>query len=177
MPRGARVPPSISIHFKEIAMPQVKPVPEGFHTVTPHLVIGGAAQAIEFYKKAFGAVEVARMPGPGGGIMHAQLRIGDSPIMLVDEAPQWGMLGPKSLKGSPVTIHLYVTDADAAVARAAAAGATITMPVADQFWGDRYGVVEDPFGHKWSIATHTREVTPEEMREAMKKMAQQHAPA
>jgi PhnB protein len=154
-------------------MAQVKPVPEGFRTVTPHLVIGGAAEAIEFYKKAFGATEVSRMPGPDGKIMHAQLRIIDSPIMIVDESPEWGMLGPKSLKGTPVSIHLYVNDVDAFVARAVSAGARVTMPVSDQFWGDRFGVLEDPYGHHWSVATHTRDVTPEEMREAMSRMSQQ----
>jgi PhnB protein len=152
-------------------MPKVKPVPEGMHTVTPHLVCAGAADAIEFYKKAFNAVEQARLPGPGGKLMHAMIRIEGSAVMLNDEMPECGALGPKSLKGSPITIHLYVADADAFVQRAAAAGAKITMPVADMFWGDRYGRVEDPFGHHWSIATHVRDVTPEEMREAMQKMA------
>jgi PhnB protein len=145
-----------------------KPIPEGMHTVTPHLICGGAADAIEFYKKAFNAVEVSRMPGPGGKLMHASVRIGDSTVMLVDEAVEWGMLGPKALNGSSVFIHLYVDDADAFSARAAAAGAKITMPVADMFWGDRYGQLEDPFGHRWSVATHVRDVTPAEMQEAMR---------
>jgi len=148
---------------------QVKPVPEGMRTVTPHLVCAGAAEAIAFYKKAFDAVELGRMPGPQGKLMHAQIRIGDSAVMLVDEFPDWGSFGPKSLKGSPVTIHLYVDDADAVFERAVAAGATVTMPLADMFWGDRYGRLEDPFGHYWSIATHVRDVTPEEMQEAMQK--------
>lgn len=152
-------------------MPKINPIPQGMHSVTPHLVIGGAAQALEFYKQAFGAVEESRLPGPGGKVMHATIRIGDSVIMLNDEMPEYGALGPKSLKGSPVTIHLYVADADAFAARAQKAGAKITMPVADQFWGDRYGVLEDPFGHRWSVATHVREVTPEEMAAAMKEMA------
>jgi uncharacterized glyoxalase superfamily protein PhnB len=120
-------------------MPKVKPVPEGMHTVTPHLICAGAADAIEFYKKAFNAVEVMRIPGTEGRLMHAAIRIGDSSVMLVDEMPEWGALGPKSLKGSPVTIHLFVEDVDAFVARAVAAGAKITMPVADMFWGDRCG--------------------------------------
>ena len=150
-------------------MPKVKPVPEGMHSVTPHLVCAGAADAIEFYKKAFGAVELTRMPGPQGKLMHAMIRIGDSAIMLVDESPEWGMLGPKSLKGSPVTIHLYVDDADAFVARAVKAGAKVTMPVSDMFWGDRYGTLEDPFGHHWSVGTHVRDVSAEEMRQAMQK--------
>ncbi len=148
----------------------VKPIPEGMHSLTPHLVCAGAADAIAFYTKAFGAVELSRLPGPGGKLMHGAVKIGDSTLMLVDEMPEWGALGPKALKGSPVTIHLYVEDVDAAVAKAVAAGAKVTMPVADMFWGDRYGQIEDPFGHRWSIATHKRDVSSEEMREAMKKM-------
>ncbi len=120
-----------------------------------------------FYKQAFGAVELGRLPGPQGKLMHAMLRIGDSAVMLVDEFPDFGSFGPKSLKGSPVTIHLYVEDVDATVKRAVAAGAKITMPVDDMFWGDRYGKIEDPFGHHWSIATHIRDVSPEEMQAAM----------
>ena len=152
-------------------MPQVKPIPDGMHSVTPHLVCAGAADAIEFYKKAFNAVELVRLPGPQGRIMHASLRIGDSAVMLVDEMPEWGALGPKSLKGSPVTIHLYVEDVDAFVKRAVAAGAKITMPLEDMFWGDRYCKLEDPFGHHWSAATHKRDVTPAEMLQAMQKMS------
>ncbi len=159
-------------------MPQVKPIPQGMHSVTPHLVIGGAAEAIEFYKKAFGAVEESRLPGPGGKIMHAAIRIGDSVIMLNDEMPDCGALGAKALKGSPVTIHLYVPDADELVNRAAKAGAKVTMPVSEQFWGDRYGMLEDPFGHRWSVGTHVRDVSRDEMAEAMKKMQNaQKAPA
>ena len=150
--------------------PAVKPIPEGMHSLTPHLVCAGAAAAIDFYKAAFGAVEGGRLPGPGGKLMHAALRIGDSALMLVDEMPEWGALGPKALKGSPVTIHLYVTDVDAAVAQAVAAGAKVTMPVADMFWGDRYGQVEDPFGHKWSIATHTRDLSFEQIQAGMAAM-------
>jgi PhnB protein len=152
-------------------MTKPKPVPEGMRSVTPHLICAGAADAIEFYKKAFAAVEVARLPGPGGKLMHAMIRIGDSAVMLVDEMPEWGALGPKSLKGSPVTVHLYVENADATVERAVKAGAKVTMPLADQFWGDRYGKLEDPFGHHWSVATHVRDVSVEEMQQAMKKMA------
>jgi uncharacterized glyoxalase superfamily protein PhnB len=148
-----------------------KPIPDGMHTVTPHLVCAGASDAIEFYKKAFNATETSRLPGPEGKLMHASIRIGDSTVMLVDEAPQHGMLGPKSLKGSPVIIHLYVDDADAFVARAAAAGAKITMPVSETFWGDRYGQLEDPFGHHWSVATHVKDVTPAQMREATEAMS------
>jgi PhnB protein len=156
-------------------MSKVKPVPEGMHSVTPHLVCAGAADAIEFYKKAFGAVEEARLPGPDGKLRHAMIRIGDSAVMLVDENPEWGMLGPKSLKGSPVTIHLYVQDADAFAARAVKAGAKITMPLQDQFWGDRYGTLVDPFGHNWSVATHVRDVSMEEMQQAMKAMQKERA--
>jgi PhnB protein len=151
-------------------MPNVKPIPDGMHSLTPHLVCANAAQAIDWYVKALGAVEQGRMHGPDGKIMHASVLIGDSPLFLVDEMPQWGSLGPKSLKGSPVTIHLYVEDVDATVAKAVAAGAKVTMPVADMFWGDRYGQLEDPFGHKWSVATHKRDLTPAEMERGMKEM-------
>jgi len=148
-------------------MPKVKPVPEGMHTVTPHLVCAGAADAIEFYKKAFNAVELGRVPGRQGKLVHAAIRIGDSAVMLVDEFPEWGSFGPKSLEGSPVTIHLYVEDVDAFVAKAVSAGARVTMPVQDMFWGDRYGRIEDPFGHHWSVATHVRDLTMEEVEIAM----------
>lgn len=149
--------------------PKVKPVPKGTHTVTPHLICAGAADAIEFYKNAFGAVENMRIPGASGLLIHASIKIGDSNVMLVDEMPQWGALGPKALKGASATMHLSVNDVDASVARAVAAGAMLTMPVTDMFWGDRYGVVEDPFGHKWSIATHIKDMTPEEIIAAMPK--------
>ena len=149
---------------------KAKARPEGMHSVTPHLICAGAAKAIDFYTQAFGAVEEGRLPGPDGRIMHAAIRIGDSTVMLVDEMPEWGALGPKSLKGSPVTIHLYVSDVDAFVDRAVKAGAKVTMPVADQFWGDRYGKLEDPFGHHWSVATHVRDVSPDEMQKAMREM-------
>ena len=150
---------------------KVKPIPKGMGTVTPHLVCNGASNAIEFYKKAFGAEEICRMPTPDGKkLMHAMIRVGDSMIMLVDESPEWGALGPISLKGSPVTLYLYVEDVDAFAKRAVKAGAKVIMPVADMFWGDRYGTLEDPFGHKWSVATHIRDVTPEEMQRAAKEM-------
>ena len=152
-------------------MSKVKPVPEGMHSVTPHLVCAGAAEAIDFYKKAFGATEVARLPGPDGKLMHGAVRIEGSVVMLVDENPQWGAFGPKALKGSPVTIHVYVTDVDAFVARAVKAGAKAIMPIDDMFWGDRYGIIEDPFGHHWSVATHVRDVKPEDLSEAMRKAA------
>jgi PhnB protein len=148
-------------------MPQVKPIPDGMHSITPHLVCAGAADAITFYKKAFNAEELGRLPGAEGKLMHAIIKIGDSPVMLVDEFPQWGSFGPKALKGSSVTIHLYVENADAVFQRALDAGATVKMPMGDMFWGDRYGIVEDPFGHCWSIATHIKDMNPEEIRKAM----------
>lgn len=149
------------------ATPRVKPIPEGMHTVTPHLVCSGAADAIEFYKKAFNATELGRVPAPQGStLLHASIRIGDSVVMLVDEFPQCGSVSPKTLKGTPVTIHLYVEDVDSFAAQAVDAGATVVMPVQDMFWGDRYGVLEDPFGHRWSVATHTRDVGEEELKEA-----------
>lgn len=139
---------------------------KAMHTVTPHLVCDGAAAAIEFYKKAFGATEIMRLPTPDGKLMHAAVQIGDSTVMLVDENPEWRIIGPKTLKGSPVTIHLQVDDVDASFAQAVEAGATAKMPPADMFWGDRYGMVEDPFGHSWSIATHIKDLTPEEIQQA-----------
>lgn len=153
-----------------MAKKKIKPIPEGMRTVTPHLVCAGAADAIKFYKKAFNAVEVMRLPEPDGKIMHAQIKIGDSTVMLVDEFPQMGALGPKSLKGSPVTIHLFVEDVDAFAKRAVRAGAKMTMPISDMFWGDRYGQLEDPFGHRWSMATHVRDMSPKEIQQAMAKM-------
>ncbi len=148
----------------------VRPIPEGMRTVTPHLICAGAAEAIEFYQKAFGAVELSRMPGSDGKIMHASIRIGDSVIMLNEENPNWDSFGPKSLKGSPVTIHLYVENVDAVFEQAVRAGAKVTMPLDDMFWGDRYGKLEDPFGHQWSVGTHVRDVSPEEMQKAMEQM-------
>ncbi len=146
---------------------QVKAIPDHMNSLTPHLVCAGAADAIEFYKKAFNAEELSRLAGAGGKLMHAGLRIGNSMLMLTDEMPAWGAFGPKSLKGSPVTIHLQVEDVDATFKQAVAAGAKVAMPVTDMFWGDRYGQVEDPFGHKWSVATHLRDLSPEEIRAAM----------
>lgn len=131
--------------------------------VIPHLIVAGAADAIEFYKKAFGAVEVMRLPAPNGKLMHASLRIGTGMIMLVDEFPEMCGKGPLTLGGTPVTVHLYVKDVDAVVAAAVAAGAKVIMPVTDMFWGDRYGLVADPFGHQWSVASHIKDMSPEEM--------------
>ena len=145
------------------------PIPAGFHAITPHLVIKGASEAIEFYKRAFGAEEISRMPmpGPDGQVKlgHAELKIGDSPLFLADEFPNYGSVGPNG--SSPVTIHLYVTDVDAAFARAVEAGAKVTMPPADMFWGDRYGKLVDPFGHHWSLAEHLEDLTPEQTMERM----------
>jgi PhnB protein len=148
----------------------VKAIPDGMHSLTPHLVCAGAAEAIEFYKKAFGAVEQMRVPTPDGKLMHASVKIGDSVLMLMDEMPNYGALGPNALKGSPVTIHLAAEDVDALIERAVAAGAKLVMPAADMFWGDRYGQVDDPFGHHWSIATHIRDVSPQEMQQAIQQM-------
>jgi uncharacterized glyoxalase superfamily protein PhnB len=145
----------------------VKPIPDGMHAITPHLIVHDAAAAIEFYQRAFGAEETFRLPAPNGKLAHAALRIGDSTLMLVDEFPEMGAKSPKVLGGSPVTIHLSVADAHAAMKRAEAAGATVRMPVTDMFWGALYGVLEDPFGHSWSIATQVRELTPEQVQAAM----------
>ena len=156
---------------KEHSHPSVRPIPEGMRTVTPHLICAGASDAIEFYKKAFDAVELSRMPGSDGKLMHASVRIGDSVIMLNEENPNWGSFGPKSLKGSPVTIHLYVENVETVFEQAVGAGAKVTMPLDDMFWGDRYGKLEDPFGHHWSIGTHVRDVSPAEMQKAMEQMS------
>ena len=146
----------------------VNPIPPGMHTVTPHLVCAGAANAIEFYKEAFGATEVDRLAGPDGKLMHAMLRIGDSALMLVDEFPEMGARGPQALGGTSVTIHLSVPDVDASFARAVKAGASPRMPVMDMFWGARYGMLVDPFGHQWSIATQVKNLTIEQVRENFK---------
>ncbi len=143
---------------------RVKPIPEGYHTATPYLVVKDAANAIEFYKKAFGATELMRMTQPDGRVAHAEIKIGDSPIMLADEFPEMGARSPQALGGSPVSIFLYVEDVDALANQAVAAGAKVLMPVQDQFWGDRYGKLADPFGHLWSVATHKEDVAPEEVK-------------
>lgn len=155
-----------------MATPATTPIPAGMHTLTAHIICEGAADAIAFYKKAFNAEELARLPGPNGKIMHAAVRIGDSVLMLMDDFAEWGSLGPKALKGTPVTLHLYVKDVDAAMKQAVDAGATLAMPAEDMFWGDRYGQVVDPFGHRWSIATHKFDYTPEEIQQNMAKMGE-----
>ena len=148
-------------------------IPPGFHTLTPHLEVRGAARAIEFYKAAFGAREVFRSVGPDGRlIMHAQLQIGDSMLLVHDEFAEGGGESPDSLEGSAVTLHLYVEDADAAFTRAVKAGATVEMPLGDMFWGDRYGQVKDPFGHRWSIGHKIEDLTPTQMRERAAKYFQ-----
>lgn len=150
-----------------------RPVPEGFHTLTPHLIIKDCAKAVEWYKAAFGVEEVFSNVLPDGQVMHARLKVGDCHFMANDEFPDMGVLGPASGARSPVTLHLYVEDVDAVFNRAVEAGATVTMPVQDMFWGDRYGCITDPFGHCWSIATSIEEVKPEEiLRRAQKHFAE-----
>jgi PhnB protein len=145
-----------------------QPIPEGYHTLTPTLVIDGAAAAIDFYTKAFGARERGRMPGPNNTIAHAELEIGDSVIMLNDPFPQSTVRPPTELGGTASGVMMYVEDVDAVVQRAVDAGATVTMEIEDQFWGDRFGQIRDPFGHHWSIATHVEDVPPDEMEERAK---------
>jgi len=149
---------------------KVSPIPEGYRTVTPYLVVKGAARALDFYAKAFDAVEKVRMPGPGGVVMHAEMQIGDSMIMLSDEFPDWGQLGPVSRGGTTFSLFLYVPDVDATFKRAVDAGCKQSMPPTDQFWGDRFAKVSDPFGHEWVMATHVEDVSPEEMKKRMAAM-------
>jgi PhnB protein len=143
---------------------RVKPIPEGYHTATPHLIVKGAVAALEFYKQAFGATELLRMMKPDGRVGHAEIKIGDSPIMLADEFPEMGARSPESYGGSPVTIMLYVEDVDRVFNQAVAAGAKVQRPVANQFYGDRTGGITDPFGHTWYIATHVEDVPEEELQ-------------
>jgi PhnB protein len=143
---------------------KVKPIPEGYHSLTPYLIVTDGAQAIEFYKKAFGATEVMRFPAPGGKIGHAELRIGDSLVMLADEHPDMGCRGPEAYGGTPVSLHLYVEDVDRVFGQALAAGAKQQRPVKDQFYGDRSGTLQDPFGHVWTVSTHKEDLSPEEMQ-------------
>jgi uncharacterized glyoxalase superfamily protein PhnB len=145
----------------------VKPIPEGYHTLTPFLTVRNALRAIEFYKQAFGAQERGVAKGPDGKVMHAEVKIGDSVIMLSDEFPEFGSLSPQSVGGSPMGLHIYTENVDAAFDRAVKAGAQVEMPVMDQFWGDRYGKLKDPFGHKWSIATHVKDMSADEMKRSM----------
>jgi PhnB protein len=149
----------------------VKPIPDGYHTITPYLIVDNASSAIDFYKKAFGAEELARHQGHGGKIMHAEIQIGTSRLMLADEFPQMGATSPKSLGGTPTGICLYLRDVDKVFNAAVAAGAKVERPVANQFYGDRSGTVVDPFGHKWTISTHVEDVSNEELERRMKDMA------
>jgi PhnB protein len=142
---------------------KVKPIPEGYQRATPYMVVDGAAKALEFYTRVFGAKERMRMPGPDGKIMHAEFGIGESIIMVTDEHPDMGARGPRALGGSPVSIVLYVEDVDATVRTAVGAGAKLVHPVEDQFYGDRSGTIEDPFGHKWHVSTHVEDVPPAEL--------------
>jgi PhnB protein len=139
-------------------------VPKGYHTVTPSLFVTGAAKAIEFYKKALGAEELMRFPGPGGAIMHAEIKIGDSIVMLADEMPEQGGRSPRSIGGTPVSFFVYREDVESAWKRAVDAGAKVLVPLADQFWGDRTGCLEDPFGHQWWLAQHVQDLTPAEIQ-------------
>ena len=152
---------------------KVKPIPEGFHSVTPYLCVNDAAGALDFYKRAFGAEERMRMEAPGGKIGHAELKVGDSIVMLADEFPEMGFRSPHTPGGSPVLLHLYVEDVDAAVAQAVAAGAKLVREVKDQFYGDRSGGVEDPFGHMWYVSTHIEEVSYEEVKRRLASMGQE----
>jgi PhnB protein len=145
----------------------VQAIPKGYHTITPYMTVRDAARAIEFYKQAFGAKEKGTMKGPDGKVMHAELVIGDSIIMLADEFPEFGSLSPQTTGGSGTGLHIYIEDVDSAFDRAVKAGATVEMPVADMFWGDRYGKLRDPFGHKWSIGTHKADLSMEEMKKGM----------
>jgi PhnB protein len=149
---------------------KVKAIPDGFHTITPHLTVRDATRALEFYKQAFGAEVLHVAPAPGGKVMHAAIKIGDSILMLNDEFPEYGGdPAPTGSRGTGVVLHFYLENVDAAFQRAVSAGASVKMPLMDQFWGDRYGVLMDPFGHKWSLATHTRDMSPEEMQQEQEK--------
>jgi len=156
---------------------KVNPIPEGYHTATPYLIIRDAAAAIEFYKNAFGATELFRMPTPDGRVGHAEIKIGNSHIMLADEAPDMGAVSPQSLGGTPISILLYVEDVDSMASQAITAGATVLRPVRDEFYGDRTGSFADPFGHQWHIATHKEDVSVEEMNKRMESCEAQEAKA
>ena len=156
---------------------KANPIPEGYNTVTPYLIVNDGAAALEFYRNAFGATELYRMESPEGRIAHAEIKIGNSPIMLAEEVADMGYLGPRALGGTPVSILLYVEDVDALAEQAVSAGAKLVKPVKDQFYGDRTGGVEDPFGHQWHIATHVEDVSPEEIKRRYEAAATQHANA
>jgi len=155
-----------------MAKGNVKPIPEGYHSATPYLVVDGAAKALDFYKHAFGATERMRLPAPGGRVGHAEINIGDSIIMLADEHREMGARGPRAYGGTPVSLVLYVADVDATVKKAVAAGGTLINPVEDKFYGDRMGTVEDPFGHRWHVATHQEDVPPAELARRVAALSQ-----
>jgi PhnB protein len=150
----------------------VKPIPEGYHTLTPYLIVKGAAEALDFYAKALGATELNRLADPSGKVGHAEMKIGDSHFMLADEFPEMGAVGPQARQGHSVSFLVYLPDVDAAFARAVAAGGKLVRPVQDQFYGDRSGTLEDPFGHQWTLATHVEDVSPEEMERRSREKAQ-----
>ena len=154
-------------------MPAIKPVPDGYHTLTPYLICANATVAIDYYKKAFNAKEIMRSPGPGGKILHAELLIGTSHLMLADEVPETGILSPRKYGGTPVKLHMYCEDVDKVVAQAVAAGAQLVRPVADQLYGDRSGGIKDPLGHSWNISTHKEDLSLEEIHRRMAEMSQQ----
>lgn len=154
---------------------KVNPIPKGYHSVTPGLAVRDAAQALEFYKKAFGAKEKMRMPGPDGKIMHAEIMIGNSHIMVGEEMPEMNHLSPQALNGTPVNLYVYVKNVDKAFDQAVRAGATVVMPVMDAFWGDRHGALKDPFGHSWGLATHKRDLSPKEIKKAAEEWFAQQA--
>jgi PhnB protein len=156
-------------------MAKVKAIPEGYHSITPNLIVSDGAKAIDFYKKAFGATELARMPGPNGGVLHAELKIGDSIFMLGDENRDMGSKSPKTLGGTALSLYVYVEDVDAAWDRAIKAGAKPDMPLADMFWGDRAGWLTDPFGHMWALAQHVKDLTPEEIQKGQEAFFAEHA--
>lgn len=158
---------------RAVTEPGTAPLPDGMHQLSPHLVCAGAAEAIDFYREAFDAVEMMRLPGPDGKLMHASVLVNGSSVLLVDENVEYGMSSPIALGGSPVTLHLIVDDVDVWVARAVAAGASVAMPVEDMFWGDRYGVIVDPFGHSWSLASPVTSMTPDEIATAVPQSAGQ----
>jgi PhnB protein len=156
-------------------MPTVKPIPEGYHSITPNLIVPNGDQAIDFYKRAFGATELSRMPGPGGGVLHAELKIGNSIFMLGEENAEMGSKSPKTLGGTPLSLYIYVENVDQAWERALKAGATANMPLADMFWGDRAGWLTDPFGHAWALAQHVKDLSPEEIRKGQEAFFAEHA--
>ena len=160
-----------------MSRPAAKPIPDGFHSLTPFLICKDAVNAVGFYQRAFGAEEISRLVGPDGKLMHAALRIGDSVLMLTDECPEMAAFSPLHLNGSPVTVHLSVADADAAFTRAISAGATALMPVTEMFWGARYGVLKDPYGHSWSVATQVKDLSPGEIQAAAAKACAEHTSA